>query len=103
MNTWAPSFAKRAATARPMPLLPPVTTATSPFNFDMVRPPVEGEGDLWRSRIAGHAAFGNAALQIMQRLARLATSLFLSAEDMQRMLLPSRARKKKYAVHARRP
>jgi hypothetical protein len=47
------------------------------FNFDIVRPPVEDNGDLRRSMIAGHAAFGNAALQIMQRLANQGTGIRL--------------------------
>src|SRR5882757_1835186 len=38
MKTCAPSFANRCAMARPMPLLPPVTTAIFPFNPDMFRP-----------------------------------------------------------------
>src|ERR1700761_1558971 len=41
----APSPAKPAATARPMPELPPVTNATFPFSFD-TKP--------WRSRNRHH-------------------------------------------------
>src|SRR5277367_1748661 len=35
MNTWAPSAAKRRAVASPMPLLPPVITATLPAKASM--------------------------------------------------------------------
>src|SRR6266436_2510476 len=41
MKTWAPSSAKRWAVASPMPLLPPVMTATFPSSFfGMPRPPL---------------------------------------------------------------
>src|SRR5262249_24309564 len=41
MKTWAPSATNRRAVARPMPLLPPVMTATLPSNFfDMGLPPL---------------------------------------------------------------
>jgi hypothetical protein len=33
MKTWAPSATNRRAVARPMPLLPPVMTATFPSSF----------------------------------------------------------------------
>src|SRR5215813_3749459 len=40
-KTWAPSATNRRAVARPMPLLPPVMTATLPSNFfDMGLPPL---------------------------------------------------------------
>src|SRR5215469_15856730 len=39
MTTRAPSSCKRFAVARPMPLLPPVTTATFPSNLFMLVPP----------------------------------------------------------------
>ena len=38
MNTWAPSSTNRFAAANPIPLLPPVTTATFPSSFPMIQP-----------------------------------------------------------------
>src|SRR5262249_55309085 len=39
ITTCAPSSTKRFAVAKPMPLLPPVTTATFPESLPMVQPP----------------------------------------------------------------
>jgi hypothetical protein len=39
MKTYAPSATNRLAVANPMPLLPPVTTATFPSNFPMISLP----------------------------------------------------------------
>jgi len=39
MNTSAPSSTKRFAAANPMPVLPPVTTATFPLSFPMIHLP----------------------------------------------------------------
>src|SRR5262249_5961861 len=56
MKTWAPSATKRRAVARPMPLLPPVMTATLPssfFDIGLLRCPCgpfgerEGKGAAW--------------------------------------------------------
>ncbi len=38
MKTWAPSCTKRRAMARPIPLPPPVTSATFPSSFIMAAP-----------------------------------------------------------------
>src|SRR5713226_5075087 len=39
MKTYAPSATKRFAVAKPIPVLPPVTTATLPSSFAMTRSP----------------------------------------------------------------
>ena len=48
VTTVAPAASKRAATARPMPLVPPVTTATRPVND--VTPPCVSEAGFSRKR-----------------------------------------------------